>query len=53
MFLLAFLIFAPKGYSQKLKTYYINFKGEKTSKLNAKFKRTVMNQNDIWVVQDY
>jgi len=53
LFLLAFLIFAPTGYSQKLKTYYINFKGEKTSNLNAKFKRTVKNQNDIWVVQDY
>lgn len=53
LFLLAFLIFASKGHSQKLKTYYINFKGEKTSKLNAKFKRTILNQNDIWVVQDY
>lgn len=53
LFLLAFLIFASKGYSQKLKTYYINYKNEKTSKLNAKFKRTVQKQNDIWVVQDY
>lgn len=53
LFLLAFLIFASTGYSQKLKTYYVNFKGEKSSKLNAKFKRTVKNQNDIWFVQDY
>lgn len=53
LFLLAFLIFMPSGYAQKLKTYYINFKGEKTSELNAQFKRTVKNQNDIWVVRDY
>ncbi len=53
IFLLAFLIFTSNGYSQKLKTYYIDFKGEKTSKLSAKFQRTVKNQNDIWIVQDY
>jgi len=53
LFLLAFLIFVSSGYSQKLKTYFINFKGEKTSKINARFKRTVQNQNNIWVVQDY
>ena len=53
LFLLVFVIFATSSYSQKLKTYYIKSDGEKTSKLNAQFKRTVLNQNDIWVVQDY
>jgi len=53
LFLLVFVIITNLGYSQKLKAYYINGKGEKSSKLNAKFKRTVQNQNDIWVVQDY
>jgi len=52
-FLLAFVIFTNLGYSQKLKTYYINGEGKKSSKVYAKFKRTVQNQNDIWVVQDY
>ncbi len=40
-------------HSQKLKTYYIKGDGKKSSKLSAKFKRTVQNQDDIWVVQDY
>jgi antitoxin component YwqK of YwqJK toxin-antitoxin module len=53
LFLLAFVLFATSGYSQKLKIYYIKANGEKTSKLYAKFKRTVQNQNDIWVVRDY
>lgn len=53
IFLLALLIFASNGYSQKLKTYYIDFKGEKTSKSNAKFQRTVRYQNNIWNVRDY
>lgn len=53
LFLLVFLFFASTGSSQKIKTYYINFKGEKTSKVNARFKRTVKNKNDIWVVKDY
>jgi len=53
LFLLTFLIFVSSSYSQKLKTYFINYKGEKTSKLNAKFKRTIQNQNNIWVVQDF
>lgn len=53
LFLLAFVIFTNFGYSQKLKTYYINSHYEKCSKDFAKFKRTVNNQNDIWVVRDY
>jgi tetratricopeptide (TPR) repeat protein len=53
LFLLVFLFFTATGSSQKLKTYYINFKGEKTSKLNAKFKRTIKNKNTIWVIKDY
>jgi len=53
LLLLAFLIFVSKSYSQKLKTYHINYKNEKTSKLNATFKRTVHKQNGIWVVRDY
>ena len=47
------MIFTSTAYSQKLKTYYINYKSEKTSKVNAKFKRTVQKQHNIWVVQDY
>jgi antitoxin component YwqK of YwqJK toxin-antitoxin module len=53
LFLLVFVIFITSGYSQKIKTYYIKHNGEKSLKLYAKFKRTVQNQGDIWVVQDY
>ena len=53
LFLLAFVIFTNFGYSQNLKTYYINSDGKKCSKVFAKFKRTVQNQNDIWIVRDY
>lgn len=52
-FLVVFVLFANMSYSQKLKTYYIKRNGEKTSKLYANFKRTVQDQNDIWVVKDY
>ena len=51
--LLGFVILATSSYSQKLKTYYIKRNGEKSSKLYANFKRTVQDQNDIWVVKDY
>jgi len=51
--LLIFVIFSTSSYSQKLKTYYIKRSGEKTSKLYANFKRTVQDQDDIWVVKDY
>jgi len=53
LLLLAFVVFANLVYSQKLKTYYIKSNGEKTSKLYANFKRTVQDQDDIWVVKDY
>jgi len=53
LFSLAFVIFTNFGYSQNLKTYYINSDGKKCSKVFAKFKRTVQNQNDIWIVQDH
>lgn len=53
MLLLVFVILATSSYSQKLKTYYIKRNGEKSSKLYANFKRTVQDQNDIWVVKDY
>jgi antitoxin component YwqK of YwqJK toxin-antitoxin module len=48
-----FTVISLSVHPQKLKTFYINAKGEKSSKLNAKFKRTVQNQNDMWFVQDY
>jgi len=52
-FLIVFVFFTTLSYSQKLKTYYIKTNGEKSSKLYANFKRTVQDQNDIWVVKDY
>ena len=45
LYLFTFLIFTNLGYSQKLKTYYINGEGKKSSKVLAKFKRSVQNQN--------
>lgn len=53
LLLISFVIFTNFGYSQKLETYYINNHYEKCSKDFAKFRRTVHNQNDIWVVRDY
>jgi len=53
LFLLAFVTFTNLGYSQKIKTYYINSDGKKCSKSFAKFNRSINNQNDIWVVRDY
>jgi hypothetical protein len=46
-------VIALNIHAQKLKTYYIKGNGEKSSMLYAKFKRTVHNQDNIWVVRDY
>lgn len=48
-----FTVITLNIYSQKLKTYYINSDDERGSELYAKFKRTVLNQDEIWVVKDY
>ena len=53
LLVMVFLLYSHYGFSQKLKTYYINYKGDKTSQANANYKRTVQKQNDIWVVKDY
>lgn len=51
--LLAFSTLVLNAHSQKLKTYYITGDGERSSKNFAKFKRTVYNQDNIWVLHDY
>jgi len=53
LILLAFMIFTNFGYSQKIRTFYVTSNGIKCSKNLAKFKRTIKNQNDIWVVRDF
>ena len=40
-------------HSQKLKTFYITGDGERSSKNYAKFKRTVYNKDNKWIVHDY
>lgn len=47
------MLFTLNIHSQKLKTYYIKFNGEKSSKLRGQYKRTVENKGDVWVVNDY
>ena len=47
------ILFILNVHSQKLKTYYIKFNGEKSSKLYGQYKRTIQNEGDIWVVNDY
>ena len=48
-----FTVIALNIHAQKLKTYYIKGDGEKSSKLYAKYKRSVYNNENIWVVHDY
>ena len=40
-------------HSQKLKTYYIKYNGEKSTKLSGQYKRTVDSKGDVWIVNDY
>ena len=54
-FMLPFLValLTINVHSQKPKTYYINSTGEKCSKQNAKLKRTVINIDNLWMVQEH
>ena len=47
------MLFTLNIHSQKLNTYYIKFNGKKSSKLYGQYKRTVQNQQGVWVVNDY
>lgn len=51
--LLVFLSSVFTVHSQKIKSFYITGNGERSSKNYAKFKRSLYNKDNVWVVHDY
>jgi antitoxin component YwqK of YwqJK toxin-antitoxin module len=48
-----FIVNTLNVYSQKAKKYYINSKGDKTTKGFAKYKREVLKKDDVFFVKEY